>query len=115
MSLHKYVFTVISGPDIGRIFELEVGRTLLGRLEEQPDDPEDVRRWTFLDKTVSRVHAELVLKDPGVLVLNHLSKTNDTFVNKRRITSENLQDGQVFQMGQTAVLMEVVQRVSRKN
>ena len=115
MSLHKYVFTVIAGPDIGRTFELEVGRTLLGRLEAQPDDSDDINRWTFLDKTVSRVHAELVLEDPGVPVLNHLSHTNETFVNKRRITSENLQDGQVFQMGQTAVLMEVVQRAARKN
>lgn len=103
--VNRYVFTVIEGPDIGRVLELKVGKTYLGR---QPTEEESSRifRWVLIDKTVSRTHAELCLADPGVPVLRHLSATNDTFVNGRKIVEENLQDGQVIQMGQTAIVME---------
>lgn len=108
--MNSYIFTVLEGPDIGRTLELQVGKTYLGR-QARPDDRENrVFTWTLIDKTVSRSHAEISLADPGVPILKHLSATNDTFVNGRKITEENLQPGQVIQIGQTAILMESTQR-----
>ena len=104
--MNCYVFTVLEGPDIGRTMELKLGKTYLGRQTVSDDDENQVYWWTLIDKTVSRTHAEIHLANPGVPVLKHLSVTNDTFVDGRKVTEENLQDGQVIQMGQTAILME---------
>lgn len=108
--MNSYIFTVLEGPDIGRTLELEVGKTVLGRQALPDDEVSRVFCWTFIDKTVSRSHAEIRLADPGVPILRHLSATNDTFVDGRKITEENLQPGQVIRMGQTVVLMEAIQR-----
>ena len=104
--MRRYVFTVLEGPDIGRSLELRVGTTVFGRQPEE-DESEGLFRWTLIDKTVSRSHAEVTLNDPGVPILRHLSLTNDTFVNKRKVQEENLQPGQIIQMGQTVIVMEV--------
>jgi pSer/pThr/pTyr-binding forkhead associated (FHA) protein len=104
--MNSYVFTILEGPDIGRTLELKVGKTYLGRQSISVDEENQVYCWTLIDKTVSRTHAEISLSDPGVPILRHLSATNDTFVDGRKISQENLQDGQVIQMGQTAILME---------
>lgn len=89
-----------------------MGRTLIGRAPTEPAS-EGVFHWTLIDKTVSRTHAELFLADPGVPILRHLSSTNDTFVNGRKIQQENLQDGQVIRLGQTVIAMEAVLRKVR--
>jgi pSer/pThr/pTyr-binding forkhead associated (FHA) protein len=108
--MRDYLFTVLEGPDIGRTLELKVGTTILGRLDSQPEDGENVYRFTLIDKTVSRTHAEISLADPGVPILRHLSATNDTFVDGRKIEQENLQDGQIIRLGQTVIAMEVVSK-----
>jgi pSer/pThr/pTyr-binding forkhead associated (FHA) protein len=108
--MNSYIFTILEGPDIGRTMDLKVGKTFLGRQSISDDEENKVYCWTLIDKTVSRTHAEIVLTDPGVPVLKHLSATNDTFVDGRKVTQENLQDGQVIQMGQTAILMEAVRK-----
>lgn len=108
-TMRRYIFTVLEGPDIGRSIELKVGRTLLGRAPDEPKSEADgIHHWTLIDKTVSRVHAELCLSDPGVPILKHRSSTNDTLVDGRKIKTENLQDGQIIRMGQTVIAMEVV-------
>lgn len=107
--MRRYLFTVLEGPDIGRVFELKVGRTIVGRLESAHGaDQPGVERWTLIDKTVSRNHAEISLADPGVPILRHLSATNGSYVNGRLVKEENLQEGQVLQFGQTVLVMEVV-------
>jgi len=106
--MRRYLFTVLEGPDIGRSFELSIGRTMVGRLDSSSDDDHETTRWTLIDKTVSRTHAELCLSDPGVPILRHLSETNDTFVDGRKVCQENLQDQQVIRMGQTVIVMEVL-------
>ena len=111
--MRTYLFTVLEGPDIGRTFELAVGTTVIGRLSGQEFDQAGNHRWTLIDRTVSRNHAEITLADPGVPILTHLSSTNDTYVNGRVIERENLQEGQVIQLGQTAILMEVVEQRRR--
>lgn len=106
----SYIFTVLEGPDIGRTFELKVGKTVLGRQTLSDDEEGRVFGWALIDKTVSRSHAEIRLADPGVPILRHLSATNDTFVDGRKISEENLQPGQVIRMGQTVILMEATRR-----
>lgn len=104
--MHAYIFTVLEGPDIGRTMELQVGTTFLGR-QSMVGEESKVYRWTFIDKTVSRTHAEIYLADPGVPILRHLSGTNDTYVDGRKVTlEENLQPGQVIRLGQTILVME---------
>lgn len=108
--MFSYQFTIIEGPDIGRTLELKVGKTYLGRQSIADDEENRIYCWTLIDKTVSRTHAEISLADPGVPILIHLSATNDTFVNSRKILKENLQHGQVIQLGQTVILMEATRR-----
>ena len=108
--MNSYIFTVLEGPDIGRTLELKVGTTVLGRQSLSEDEESRVFCWTLIDKTVSRSHAEVRLADPGVPILRHLSATNDTFVDGRKISEENLQPGQIIQMGQTVIVMEAFQR-----
>lgn len=86
--------------------ELKVGKTLIGRMLSTGNNATNEYRWTLIDKTVSRTHVEITLSDPGVPVLTHISETNDTFIGRRKIDRENLQEGQIFEMGQTAILME---------
>lgn len=102
--------TILEGPDIGRTLVLGLGKTLIGRYPIKMAQEEQCQSWTLIDKTVSRVHAEITLADPGVPILKHLSSTNDTYIDGRKIEQENLQDGQVVQMGQTVMLMEVLLR-----
>lgn len=104
----KYSFVVADGPDLGRTFDLEPGITLVGRLKEAtPNDPEGSRRWTLLDKTVSRTHSELSWNQPGAPTLTHLSATNDTYLDGRRIKEETLQPGQAIRMGQTILVVQM--------
>lgn len=105
----EYSFMVTDGPDLGRSFTLEPGVTLIGRIESSiAEDPPESRRWTLIDKTVSRTHAQLSYADPGAPQLKHLSGTNDTFVDGRKVQEETLQPGQTVRLGQTTleVLME---------
>ena len=105
--MRRYSLTVIEGPDIGRVHHLLLGATIIGRAPQDRQDEPHLHHWVLIDKTVSREHIEITLKNPGVPILRHLSTTNDTFVNRRKVTEENLQVGQIIQMGQTALLLEV--------
>ena len=106
--MRRYLLTVLEGPDIGRSWELRLGKTLIGRLGPQAHDDVETHRWVLIDKTVSRCHIQIKLQDPGVPVLEHRSSTNDTFVDGRKIEQkENLQPGQVIRLGQTAIVLEV--------
>jgi pSer/pThr/pTyr-binding forkhead associated (FHA) protein len=104
----EYSFIVTDGPDLGRTFTLEEGATLIGRGEfSMPEDPPGSRRWTLIDKTVSRTHARLDLADPGAPLLTHLSQTNDTYVDDRKIFEETLQPGQTVRLGQTTLEVQM--------
>lgn len=112
----EYNFTITDGPDLGRMFTLETGITLVGRGEGTlPDDPPNSRRWTLIDKTVSRTHAQLSLDDPGAPRLTHLSGTNDTYVDGRKILEETLQPGQTVRMGQTTMEVQMESGWARRS
>jgi DNA-binding NtrC family response regulator len=59
------------------------------------------------DPTVSRLHAELVVDDEGVL-LRDLSSRNGTFVGGRRVTTERLEPGLEITFGQVRLELESV-------
>ena len=78
------------GNRVGESFPLERDRMTVGR---RPDS--DV----FLDDvTVSRDHA-LVVKRGGDYYLDDLGSLNGTYVNRRRIESHKLSDGDELQIG----------------
>lgn len=78
------------GGRVGETFVPEAERTLIGR---SPDC--DI----FLDDvTVSRKHAVLVRQD-GEFTIEDQGSLNGTFVNKRRIDSVRLEDGDEVQIG----------------
>ena len=80
---------------------------MLGRLDTQSAvDSTGVHRWTFIDKTVSRTHAELSLNDEGEVELTHRSATNETFVNGQSVSIEALESGQVLQLGRTKLIVQ---------
>lgn len=111
----RYSFMVTDGPDLGRTFDLEEGLTILGRIEVSlPEDPEGSRRWTLIDKTVSRTHAQLEYNVPGAPILTHLSETNDTMIDGRKVKHEILQPGQTLRLGQTTLEMQMESGWARK-
>jgi sulfur carrier protein ThiS len=74
----------------GQSFQPGEGRTLVGRSPEC-----DV----FLDDvTVSRRHAEL-LRDADTFTIRDLGSLNGTYVNRKRIESAILEDGDEVQIG----------------
>jgi hypothetical protein len=78
------------GGRAGESFTLDGDRTSIGRT---PD------AGVFLDDvTVSRNHALLVRRDDG-LYIDDLGSLNGTYVNRRRIESHPLEDGDEIQIG----------------
>jgi pSer/pThr/pTyr-binding forkhead associated (FHA) protein len=78
------------GGRAGESFTLEDERTSIGRT---PD------AGVFLDDvTVSRNHALLVRREDG-LYIDDLGSLNGTYVNRRRIESHALEDGDEIQIG----------------
>jgi pSer/pThr/pTyr-binding forkhead associated (FHA) protein len=111
----EYSFMITDGPDLGRSFTLEEGITLVGRGDGRlPGDPPNSRRWTLIDKTVSRTHAQITLSEPGAPQLTHMSQTNDTYVDGRKIEQETLQPGQTVRMGQTTMEVQMESGWARK-
>lgn len=102
-----YSFTVIEGPDLGRVFDLQPGTTMLGRLDSATaGDSSQTQRWTLIDKTVSRTHIELTLDAEGKVELTHRSATNETFVNGQSVSIEILESGQIIQLGRTKMIVQ---------
>ena len=78
------------GGRAGEVFEVKGDRTQIGR---SPDAE------VFLDDvTVSRNHALLVRRRDG-LYIDDLGSLNGTYVNRRRIESHRLQNGDELQVG----------------
>lgn len=78
------------GGRVGESFALQRDRLTVGR---RPDS--DI----FLDDvTVSRDHAIFVRRDPGYY-LDDCGSLNGTYVNRRRIESQRLADGDELQIG----------------
>ena len=79
------------GGRAGETFHPESDRTTIGR---SPDC------GIFLDDvTVSRKHAVLAQKKNGVFTIEDQGSLNGTFVNRKRVESAELEDGDELQIG----------------
>ena len=115
-----YSFVITDGPDEGRVFELQVGTTLVGRRDTpDEDDPLDSTRWVLTDPAVSRTHARVDWDGKRPPVLIHLSSTNATLLDGRIVTGQSIEDGQSLsngnrlRMGQTGIEVQERSDVGR--
>jgi len=53
------------------------------------------------DKFSSRMHAEIILKEPNKVTLKDLKSTNGTFFNNEQIEEVELKDKDIFRAGRT--------------
>lgn len=87
---------VISGPHVGRMFQLDAPETRVGRSPEV-----DLR---IQDVGVSRRHARVIQYDDGVLI-EDLGSSNGTFVNGDVVDGAfQLEDGDKITLGTTTIL-----------
>ncbi len=85
---------VITGPDAGRIFEIDKPRVIMGRANC------DI---LLSDGEVSRQHAAIeVLDNKAVLV--DLGSTNGTYMGDRRVTQADLENRTEFDIGATTLM-----------
>ncbi|MFI7589263.1 FHA domain-containing protein [Spongisporangium articulatum] len=91
------------GPNAGARFLLDADRTTAGR---RPDS--DI----FLDDvTVSRTHAEFV-REGGAFVVRDVGSLNGTYVDKDRIDSAVLADGDEVQIGKYRLVFHPSRRTA---
>lgn len=90
---------VIAGPDKGRTFSLAEGQTLvIGR--GQASDTQ------LNDPAMSRVHCRLQV-DGGKPLLLDAGSSSGTFVNGKNVPSHELKPGEVFQVGDTKLRLQL--------
>ena len=85
----------ISGPDSGRIFEIEKPRVVIGRANA------DI---VVADIQCSRQHAAIEVMDDHVFVVD-LNSTNGTYVNDQRVTRSELDNRTEFEIGTTTLML----------
>jgi predicted Zn finger-like uncharacterized protein len=85
----------ISGPDSGRIFEIEKPRVVIGRANA------DI---VVADIQCSRQHAAIEVMDEHVFVVD-LNSTNGTYVNDQRVTRSELDNRTEFEIGTTTLML----------
>jgi predicted Zn finger-like uncharacterized protein len=85
----------ISGPDSGRIFEIEKPRVVIGRANA------DI---VVADIQCSRQHAAIEVMDEHVFVVD-LNSTNGTYVNDQRVTRSELENRSEFEIGTTTLML----------
>ena len=85
----------ISGPDSGRIFEIEKPRVVIGRANA------DV---VVADIQCSRQHAAIEVMDEHVFVVD-LNSTNGTYVNDQRVSRSEIDNRTEFEIGTTTLML----------
>lgn len=90
---------VTGGPQQGGSFRVLRSRVLIGRgpVEVALDD----------DPLVSRRHASLEVYGAVCVLLKDLGSTNGTYVNARRVTACELQDGDEIRVGDTTMVVTI--------
>ncbi|RLB55418.1 MAG: GGDEF domain-containing protein [Deltaproteobacteria bacterium] len=86
---------VLAGADVGKMFKLDQGETVIGRSHRA-----DIR---LEDDSISRLHVKVTLQGTSVTI-EDLNSSNGTLVNEQRISGENLGDGDKIRLGETAIL-----------
>jgi predicted Zn finger-like uncharacterized protein len=85
----------ISGPDSGRIFEIDKARVVIGRANA------DI---VVADIQCSRQHAAIEVMDEHVFVVD-LNSTNGTYVNDQRVNRSELENRTEFEIGTTTLML----------
>jgi predicted Zn finger-like uncharacterized protein len=85
----------ISGPDSGRIFEIDKPRVVIGRANA------DI---VVADIQCSRQHAAIEVMDEHVFVAD-LNSTNGTYVNDQRVGRAELDNRTEFEIGTTTLML----------
>ena len=87
----------------GRMFELNVDRTTVGRVEENT--------FQIADGSVSSRHAEILRQGSEILVRD-LNSTNGTYINGEKISEAVLKPGQILRFGQVELKIDDGQPIS---
>ena len=85
----------ISGPDSGRIFEIDKPRVVIGRANA------DI---VVADIQCSRQHAAIEVMDEHTFVVD-LNSTNGTYVNDQRVNRAELENRTEFEIGTTTLML----------
>lgn len=86
---------VLAGTDVGKMFKLDEGETVIGRSHRA-----DIR---IDDDSISRMHVKLALDGTSVSI-EDLNSSNGTLVNGAKINTEQLRDGDKIRLGETTIL-----------
>lgn len=86
---------VLAGTDVGKMFKLDEGETVIGRSHRA-----DIR---IDDDSISRMHVKLSLDGTSVCI-EDLNSSNGTLVNGAKIDTEQLRDGDKIRLGETTIL-----------
>lgn len=81
----------------GRIHDLKVDKTTIGRVEDNT--------FQIAEPSVSSHHCEILLRGSDVVVRD-LNSTNGTFINGEKVTETVLKPGQVLRLGQIEMRLE---------
>ena len=81
----------------GRICELKVDKTTIGRLEDNT--------FQIPEPSVSSHHCEVLVRGKDVVVRD-LDSTNGTYISGQRITEAPLKPGQILRCGQVEMRLE---------
>lgn len=93
-TLEPYLM-IISGPNLGKLYNLEGDELVAGRSQE-------CQIW-IEDSGISRRHFRILRKD-GVCTIIDLDSTNGTYVNNKRITSASLVKGDKIQISKDTII-----------
>ncbi len=88
---------VLTAGMTGRIHELKVEKTTVGRLEDNA--------FQIAEPSVSSHHCEILLRSGEVLVRD-LNSTNGTYINGEKVTESVLKPGQTLRLGQIELRLE---------
>ncbi|HPQ40036.1 MAG TPA: FHA domain-containing protein [bacterium] len=93
-----FEFSVLNGPERGRVITIEPGEYILGRAEQKHIYTSNNRRIEFDHMYVSRTHARLYVDNYRIRVQDMMS-TNGTRINRQLIKSGELKPGDVLSLG----------------
>jgi two-component system, cell cycle response regulator len=88
---------VLSGTNVGQVFELQSRKVVIGR--------EDSSEIQIMDAGISRCHAQIIRDHGGIYVLQDAGSRNGTYVNNKRVEkTHKLVDGDKVQIGVMTIL-----------
>jgi pSer/pThr/pTyr-binding forkhead associated (FHA) protein len=88
---------VLTAGMTGRVHELKVDKTTVGRLEDNT--------FQIPEPSVSSHHCEILLRG-GEVFIRDLNSTNGTFINGERVTESVLKPNQTLRLGQIELRLE---------